>query len=119
MHTQPRAGLTQLIQEEVRAQLRKYAMSKTREAYINSLVDELAPALAHHYRVLLGTLNRRNDQVDKWLEHEGEFLEQFSIQLSKPTKAKGLDATKAVKQALKELMEKDDARRRIETVKFE
>ncbi len=111
--------LVHLIQEEVKAQLKRYAMSKTREAFINSLVDELAPALSHHYRAILGIINNRMDQVEKWQQQAEGFLSQFSIQLVKPTKAKRLDIKKAVEQALKELMQKDDARRRIENSKFQ
>lgn len=111
--------LARLIQREVKAQMRRYAMARTREEFINALVDELAPALAHHYRVVLGTLNQRTEQVQKWREQEEKFLEEFATQLLKPTKAKGLNVRKAVEKALEELREKDDARRRIETATFQ
>lgn len=119
MEKQRRRQLARLIQEEVKAQMKRYAMAKTREAFINPLVDELAPALTHSYRAMLGTLNSRTDEVEKWRQQESGFLSQFSIQLVKPTKAKSLDVRKAVEQALKELMQKDDARRRIETSTFQ
>jgi hypothetical protein len=117
MQTQQKERLAQLVRDEVKVQMRKYAMARTREAFIESLVDELSPALDHHYRALLGTLNRRTDQVAKWQEQQEGFLNQFAGQLVKPTKS-GLDVDKAIKQALKEVMQKDDARRRIETAKF-
>jgi hypothetical protein len=108
-----------MIQQEVRAQLKRYAMARTREEFINQLVDVLSPALVHHYRVTLGTLNNRSDQVEKWQRQEDGFLDEFSDRLLKPTKAKGLDRKKAAAQALRELMENDEARKRIESVTFQ
>jgi hypothetical protein len=119
MEKQISRGLTQLVREEVKAQMKRYAMAKRREDFINHLVDVLSPALSHHYRVTLGTLNHRTDQVEKWQRQEEGFLDQFADHLVKPTKAKGLDVRKAVRQACKELLQKDDARRRGEITKFQ
>ncbi len=119
MQQQKTAKWARLIRDEVKAQMKRYAMARTRDEFINSLVDELAPALGHHYRATLGELNRRQDQVEKWRQQEEAFLQQFSLQLLKPTKAKGLNTRKAVDQALTEVMEKDDARRKMETLKFQ
>jgi hypothetical protein len=119
MEKQVTVGLTRLIREEVKAQMKRYAMARTRDDFINHLVDVLSPALSHHYRTTLAALNQRTDQVDKWQRQEEAFLEQFTDQLVKPTKAKGLDRRKAVEQALKELLENDDARKRIESVNFQ
>jgi hypothetical protein len=119
MEKQISRGLTQLIREEVKAQMKRYAMARTRDEFINNLVDFLSPALSHHYRATLGILNKRTDQVEKWQRQEEGFLEQFTDRLLKPVKAKGLDRKKAVEQALKELMENDDKRKRIESLTFQ
>jgi TPP-dependent indolepyruvate ferredoxin oxidoreductase alpha subunit len=113
------AGLHQLIQDEVKAQLKRYAMAKRRDDFINSLVEVLIPALTHHYRATLGIINQRTDQVEKWQHQEEGFLDQFSDRLRLPTRAKGLDITRAVQQALRELFQKDRAGRRVETRKFQ
>jgi hypothetical protein len=68
METQSKNRLARLIAKEVKAQMKRYAMAKGREAYSDSLVDELAPAIAHHYRALLGSLNKSPDQVEKCQE---------------------------------------------------
>src|SRR5437879_4702294 len=94
MEKQRRMSVARMIREEVKAQMKRYAMAKTREAFINSLVDELVPALRHHYRSTLGTINDRSDQVEKWRQQEEGFLDQFLTELQKPTKAKGLDVRK-------------------------
>jgi hypothetical protein len=112
-------SLARLVQQEVKAQMKRYAMAKTREAFIDSLADELAPGLTHHYRAALALLNGRTDQIDKWRDQEEGFLGQFSIRLARSTKAKGLDKRKAVERACKEVMENDQARKRIETLKFQ
>ena len=119
MENQRTAGLTQLIREEVKAQMKRYAMARTREDFINQLVDVLSPALSHYYRATLGSLNHRTDQVEKWQHQEEEFLDQFADRLIKPTKAKGLDRKKAAAQAVKEMLEHDEARRRIESLRFQ
>jgi hypothetical protein len=119
METQTRGELTQLIREEVKAQMKRYAMAKTRDDFINSLVDVLSPALVHHYRATVALLNNRTDQVEKWQRQEDGFLDQFADRLIKTTKAKGLDRRKAVEQSLKELMERDDARKRYEVLNFQ
>ncbi len=119
MEKQRKASLTQMVRDEVKAQMKRYAMAKTRDDFINSLVDVLSPALSHHYRAGLGAVNNRTDQVDKWQAQEEGFLEQFAERVVKPTKAKGLDRKKAVQQALKELMENDDKRRRVESLLFQ
>jgi uncharacterized protein with gpF-like domain len=119
MEKQRRARLAQLIREEVKAQMKWYAMAKTREEFINSLNAVLSPALSHHYRVVLGTLNNHTDQVEKWQQHEEGFLRQFMDRLVEPTKAKGLDRRKAVEQSLKEVMQTDAARRRAESLDFQ
>jgi hypothetical protein len=112
-------AVAEMVQREVKTQLRRYAMARTREEFINALVDELAPALAHHYRALLDEANERTAQVAKWRDQEDKFFEEFAIQLLKPTKAKALNVRRAVEQAVKELLQKDDARRRIETLTFQ
>jgi hypothetical protein len=119
MEKQRKASLAHMIREEVKAQMKRYAMAKTRDEFINGLVDVLSPALSHHYRATLGRINNRTDQVQKWQEQEEGFLEQFADRVVKPTKAKGLDRKKAVEQAVKELMENDDKRRRIESLRFQ
>lgn len=119
MPKQSTIDVHQLIQDEVKAQLKRYAMAKRRDDFINSLVDVLIPALSHHYRCTLGIVNQRTDQVDKWRQHEEGFLDQFSNRLQVPTKAKGLDVNRAVQQAVRELLEKDQGRRRAETKKFQ
>ena len=101
MEKQSTGILTRLIREEVKAQMKRYAMARTRDDFINSLVDVLSPALSHHYRATLGILNGRTDQVKKWQRQQEGFLEQFMERLIKPVKAKGLDRKKAVEQALK------------------
>ncbi len=113
------APLTRLIREEVKTQMKRYAMAKNREDFINRLVEVLIPALKHHYRAALGILNDRTDQVEKWQQQEDGFLDQFSDRIQEATKAKGLDRRKAVEQALKELMEHDQARVRAETAAFQ
>jgi len=77
MEKQRQRPLARLIQDEVKAQLKWFAMARTRDEFINHLVDVLSPALSHHYRATLGTVNNRTDQ--------------FADRLLKPTKAKGLD----------------------------
>jgi hypothetical protein len=119
MEKQRKASLAQMIREEVKAQMKRYAMAQARDDFINSLVDVLSPALSHHYRASLGVVNNRTDQVEKWQAQEEGFLEQFAERVVKPTKAKGLDRKKAVQQALKELMENDDKRRRVESLLFQ
>lgn len=119
MEKQASIRLTRLIQEEVKVQLKRYAMARSREDFINRLVEVLIPALGHHYRVILGTLNNRVDQVEKWQQHQEDFLDQFTDRLQEATKARRLDRRKAVGQASRELMEHDEARRRVETVKFQ
>lgn len=119
MEKQISRELAQRIREEVKAQMKRYAMAKTREDFINSLNSVLGPALSHHYRAVLGTLNDRTDQVAKWQRQEDGFLRQFMERLVEPTKAKGLDRKKAVEQALKEVMQTDALRRRAESVDFQ
>lgn len=99
--------------------MKRYAMAKTREEFINSLNAVLSPALSHHYRVLLGILNNQTDQVEKWKKQEEGFLRQFMDRLVEPTKAKGLDRRKAVEQSLKEVMQTDAPRRRAESLDFQ
>jgi hypothetical protein len=111
--------LTQLIRAEVKAQMKRYAMAKTREEFINKLNDVLGPALSHHYRVVLGRLNNRQDQIEKWQRHEDGFLRRFARRLVEPTKAKGLDRRKAAEQALREIMQTDTLRRRVESADFQ
>jgi hypothetical protein len=119
MEKQRSMPIARMIREEVMAQMKRYAIAKTRDDFINSLEDVLSPALGHHYRVVLGTLNNRTDQVDKWRQHEEGFLEQFMDRLVKPVKARGLDRRKAVEQSLKEIMQDDAPRRRAEFVNFQ
>lgn len=119
MEKQRRVRLAQLVREEVTAQMKRYAMARTREEFINAINDVLGPALFHHYRVVLGTINNRTDQVKKWQRQEDGFLRQFMDLLVKPIKAKGLDPKKAVEQSLKEIMQKDVAVRRKETLDFQ
>jgi hypothetical protein len=119
MENQRKARLAKQIKDEVRIQMKRLAMAKSREDFINRLVEVLIPALRHHYRVTLGTINNRTDQVDKWSQQEAGFLDQFSDRLQEVTKAKGLDRRKAVDQALKELWEHDDARVRLELSTFQ
>src|SRR5438477_13130798 len=109
MEKQRRARLARLIQEEVQAQMKRYAMARTREEFINRLTEVLGPALSHFYRYTLATLNHRTDQVEKWQQQEEGFLQQFSERLLEPTKAKKLDRKKAVEQSLKELMQTVEA----------
>jgi hypothetical protein len=111
--------LMRLIQQEVRRQMKQQVMAKTREDFINSLSDACSPALEHYYRYTLGKLNNRHDQVEKWQQHEEQFLSQFQTELLKATKAKRLDRRKAVETALEEIIENDAARRRGVTAKFQ
>ncbi len=111
--------LARLVHAEVQTQLKRYATARTREAFINHLVDVLSPALGHCYRYTLGIINHRTDQIEKWQRQEEGFLEQFADRLIEPTKAKGLDRKKAVEQALKEMMQTDQMRRRKESVTFQ
>jgi hypothetical protein len=106
------------VRKEVNSQLRRGAMARTREDFINRLVEVLIPALAHHYRVMLGALNNRTDQLAKWQEHEEDFLDQFADRMFERPKAKGLDRRQAAEKALDEVMDQDAARRRRETSKF-
>ncbi|MFN4260617.1 MAG: hypothetical protein ACK4RK_15080 [Gemmataceae bacterium] len=119
METPRTSELTRLIREEVKAQMKRYAMARTRDDFINSLLGVLGPALSHHYRATLGTLNQRTDQVEKWQRQEEGFLEQFADRLIEPTKAKGLDRRQAVEQAVKELLQTDVLRRRKESNTFQ
>jgi hypothetical protein len=119
MDKQRKGRLAQQIKDEVSSQMKRHAMAKSREDFINRLVEVLIPALRHHYRVALGTLNNRTDQLDKWSQQEEGFLDQFTDRLQEVTKAKGLDRRKAVEQAVKELMEHDDARVRGESTTFQ
>jgi hypothetical protein len=122
MNNQLRPALATLIREqvrkEVRAQLRRMAMSRTRDDFINRLVEVLNPALAHYYRIMLANLNGHTDQAAKWQEHQEDFLDQFASRMFDRTKAKGLDRKEAANKALEELMDHDAARRRRETSKF-
>jgi hypothetical protein len=93
-------------------------MARNREDFINRLVEVLLPALAHHYRAMLATLNDRTDQLAKWQRQEEEFLDQFADRMLERTKAKGLDRIAASERALEEIMDHDDARRRAEVAKF-
>jgi hypothetical protein len=111
--------LSHLIRDEVKAQMKRYAMAQKRENFVNRLVEVLIPALKHHYRAALGILNDRTDQVEKWRRHEDAYLDQFDDRLQEATKARGLDRRKAVAQALRELMEHDGARRRGESASFQ
>src|SRR5438874_10639550 len=86
------------VKKEVRAQIRRAAMARTREDFINRLVEVLLPALAHHYRALLGTLNERTDQVAKWRAQEEQFLDQFLVRVFERTRAKGLNRKLAVEK---------------------
>jgi hypothetical protein len=123
MNNQLRPAIATLIREqvkkEVRAQLRKAAMARTREEFINRLVEVLLPALSHYYRGMLATLNQHTDQLEKWQEHEEHFLDQFRVRLLERTKAKGLDRAAAAEQALEEIMDHDTAHRRGETARFQ
>jgi len=119
MEKQRKASLAQMVREEVKAQMKRYARAKTRDDFINHLDDVLGPALSHHYRATLGTVNNRTDQVEKWRHQEERFLEEFGDRLVEPTKAKGLDRRKAAEQALKELMQTDTLRRRKESLTFQ
>src|SRR5947208_807654 len=47
MEKQISSGLAQLIREEVKAQMKRYAMARTRDDFINNLVDVLGPARRH------------------------------------------------------------------------
>ena len=94
-------------------------MARTREDFINRLVEVLIPALAHHYRATLGTLNNKTDQVAKWREQEEGFLDQFANRVLERTKAKGLDRKAAVERALEEMLDQDSAARRGETSKLQ
>ena len=53
----------ELVQKEVKAQLKRYAMAKRRDDFINSLVDVLIPALVHHYRSRLGAINQEMNRM--------------------------------------------------------
>ena len=119
MEKQSTVQLARMIREEVKVQMKRYVMSRRRDKFINKLVDVLIPAVKHHYRAVLGTLNNRTDQVEKWRQQEDGFLDQFADRLLQNTKAKGLDRRKAVEKALKELMENDLSGRRYETATFQ
>ncbi len=118
MEIQRRSRLARLIQEEVQAQLKRYAVARTREEFINRLTEVLGPALSHCYRYTLAAINKRTDQTEKWQQQEEDFLRRFSERLLEPTKAKKLDRKKAVEQSLNELLQTDEARRRIESLNF-
>ena len=123
MNNQSRAAVADSIREyvkkEVRAQLQRAAMARTREDFINRLVEVLIPALSHYYRAMIATLNDRTDQVGKWQEHEEDFLDQFQTRMFERTRAKGLDRKAAAEKALEEMMDQDPAHRRGETSKFQ
>jgi hypothetical protein len=123
MNNQLRPAIATLIREqvkkEVRAQLRRSAMSRTREDFINRLVEVLLPALNHYYRCMLATLNQHTDQLEKWQEHQEDFLDQFRVRLMERTKAKGLDRPKAAERALEEILDQDIGHRRGESAKFQ
>jgi hypothetical protein len=106
------------VRREVKTQMRRTAMSRTREDSINRLVEVLMPALMHHYRVLLATLNGRTDQKAKWEEQEEGFLDEFRLRLRQRTRAKGLDRRAAAEKAMEEMMDHDKAGRRAEAAKF-
>ena len=110
--------IRQRVKQEVKSQLRRAAMAHRRDDFINRLTEVLIPAFSHYYRAMLATLNDRTDQLAKWQDQEGAFLDQFWDRLSERTKAKGLDRREAAEQALEEIMDHDDARRRRETSKF-
>jgi len=107
------------VKKEVRDQLRRAAMARTREDFSNRLVEVLMPALRHYYRAMLGILNERTDQVDQWEEHEQAFLDQFEDRMSERTRAKGLDRRAAAEKAFEEMMDHDAAHRRVEAAKFQ
>ena len=119
MQKQGDAILTGLIRQEVRTQMKRYAMAKSREDFINRLVEVLIPALRHHYRAALGAQNHRTDQIERWQQQTDGFLDQFTDRLQEATKAKGLDRRKAVEQAIKELLEHDEPRVRSEALTFQ
>jgi hypothetical protein len=119
MQKQKTKPLSRLVQEEVQKQLKRLEMSWTRQQFVNRLVEVLIPALKRHYRAVLGTLNSRVDQIEEWQKHEADYLSEFTDRLRAPTKAKGLNVRKAVDQALRELMQKDEAGRRIESRHFQ
>lgn len=114
-----RARLKEFVRAEVKAQMKRYAMARTREGFVNGLSEVLGSALSHHYRQLLGSLNHRMDQVEKWRRQRNKFLELFAIRLAAPVKAKGLDRKKAAEKAIKEVMETDSLRRRLESATFQ
>lgn len=68
---------------------------------------------------MLAVLNARTDQVEKWRRQKEKFLQQFAIRLVMPLKSKKLDRKKAVEQSLKEVMETDALRRRVESLTFQ
>jgi hypothetical protein len=112
-------SLGRLVQQEVKAQMKRYAIARTREDYINSLTEVLGPALSHFYRCKLAVLNRRTDQHDKWRDQQDGFLQEFAERLMDPTKARKLDRKKAVEKALKELLQTADGRKRRESLVFQ
>jgi hypothetical protein len=111
--------LAQLVRDEVKAQMKRHVMARARDEFVNRLVEVLIPALRHHYRAALGVLNHRPDQVDKWRQQSNALLDQFADRLQEKTKAKGLDRRKAVAQAVKELLDQDEARVRLESLTFQ
>ena len=86
MNNQSRAAVADSVREyikkEVRVQLQRAAMARTREDFINRLVEVLLPALSHYYRAMIASLNDRTDQVAKWQQHEEDFAGAASPGLS-------------------------------------
>ncbi len=119
MTPREKARLTKLVRAEVKAQMKRYAMARTREGFITALSEVLGAALSHHYRQLLGKLNNRTDKVEKWQRQKQKFLQLFTLRLAMPLKAKGLDRKKAVQQAIEEAMDTDRLRRRLESAAFQ
>jgi hypothetical protein len=66
VHAKRKTGrLARLIHDEVQAQMKRYAMARSREEFINRLTEVLGPALSYYYRRTLAVLNGRTDQVEK------------------------------------------------------
>jgi hypothetical protein len=108
MHTRRQNRIGRLIK----------AMAYSREQHINSMESALSGAIRHYYRVKLAALNAKTDQVEKWQQHEEQFLGQFVDALTHELKGKR-DRRKAAAQALQELQSQNLARQRGETAQFE
>ncbi|MFN4259528.1 MAG: hypothetical protein ACK4RK_09530 [Gemmataceae bacterium] len=87
MESERRQRLARMIQKEVRVQMKRYAMARGRDIYINKLETHLNPALDHYLRIELANLNGLGGQaVLDWQNHEAKHLRLFEADLRHTTK---------------------------------